>query len=405
MFEREPFRSCPACGCDAALEGLSAGGRALTRRCKRCRRVVRETLPALNKAVIYLDQFAISNVYKVSTGKLRESANSRAFWIALHEAVQRAYLLQQAVFPASNIHTDETMVAATMADELSLAHEMLSGDTEFHSVDEIVMTQVWAFAEAYADGRSAPELDFDVDAILHGERNSWLPELHITANMSFAQFAPAVRTGRDTAARDLQALAAHWAREKPSFASVLKRELNSMASANRGAVLSSTRRMQRAIETQDMLEMVEASHSTIMRQFQHLKSFFEKRGTPPDQSTAEVVRFWDWAENRHQPAHRISSYLFAGLARRTANGQKAPDRGTLNDIRAISTYGPYVDAMFIDRMFDALLGERPLSTDLTMKAHVFSIRTGESFLAYLDGLASRAGADVRRHAEEVYGIT
>ncbi|WP_287103985.1 hypothetical protein, partial [Brevundimonas sp.] len=127
MFERAPFRDCPACFAQSSLGVLSVGGSTLTRRCKRCRHAIREPLPPVDKAVIYLDQFAISNVYKVSTGTLRESATNRSFWIRLHDAVQRAYLLQQAVFPASNIHDDETLVAESIADGLSLAHDMLSG--------------------------------------------------------------------------------------------------------------------------------------------------------------------------------------------------------------------------------------------------------------------------------------
>lgn len=405
MFERAPFRKCPACSSDDGLGVLSVGCALLMRRCRRCRHTVREPLPPVNKTVVYLDQFAISNIYKVSTGTLRETAPSRDFWIELHATVQRAYLLQQVVFPASSIHDDETLVAAGMADGLALAHDMLSGETEFKRVEDIAMAQVWAFVEAYADGRPPPDLDFDVDGILNGERNAWIPELHISANMSFSQFAPETRAGRDTAAAEFQALAAHWAQEKPSFAAVLKSELNSMESANRGAVLASVQRMEKAIKAGDMLEMFESTESAMMRQFWALRAYFEKRGFAPEASTAEVLKFWGWVGNHQQPQHRISSYLFAGLARRIANNQRAPDKGMMNDIRAIATYGPYVDAMFVDKMCENLLREQPLARDLKMKAKFFSMRTGEAFLAYLDGLAAQATDEVRRYAEEAYGVT
>lgn len=319
--------------------------------------------------------------------------------------MQRAYLLQQVVFPASSIHDDETLVAAGLADGLALAHDMLSGETEFDRVEDIAMAQVWAFVEAYADGKPPPDLDFDVDGILDGERNAWIPDLHISANMSFSQFAPATRAGRDAAAAEFQALAAHWAQEKPSFATVLKRELNSMESANRGAVLASAQRIEKAIGNADMVEIFEGAESAIMRQFRALRAFFEKRGVAPEASTAEVLKFWGWAGNHHQPQHRISSYLFAGLARRIVNNQRAPDKGMMNDIQAISTYGPYVDAMFVDKMCENLLREQPLARDLKMKAKFFSMRTGEDFLAYLDGLAAQATDEVRRYAEEAYGVT
>ena len=139
-----------------------------------------------------------------------------------------------------------------------------------------------------------------------------------------------------------KALAAHWAQEKPSFATVLKRELSSMESANRGAVLALAQRMETAIENGDWLDMFEGVESAIMRQFRALRVFFEKRGVAPEESTAEVLKFWGWAGNHHQPQHRISSYLFAGLARRIANNQRTPDKGMMNDIRAISTYGPFI---------------------------------------------------------------
>ena len=39
----------------------------------------------------------------------------------------------------------------------------------------------------------------------------------------------------------------------------------------------------------------------------------------------------------------------------------------MNDVRTISTYAPYVDAMFVDNECAAFLAEKPLSTDLNSK--------------------------------------
>lgn len=389
MFEEPPFRLCPACFSKDGLGILSIGGSNLTRRCKLCRHTVREPLPPVDKAVIYLDQFAISNIYKVATGTLRQTATNRPFWTRLHDAVMRAYRLQQAIFPASDIHYNETVVATDIADGLSPAHEMLSGDTRFKRVEDIVCAQAWAFAEAYADGNPPPKLDFSVDNILAGERNAWIPRLHITTNMSFRQFAPGIRAGREAASRSFQALAAKWASEKPRFSAVLNNELNSLGGANRAALLA----------------WKEGAYCRVLRQILGLLAIFERRGMSQSQATVEVVKFWDWKGNHHQPEHRISSYLFAGLARRIGSGQRPPDRGTLNDVRAIATYGPYVDAMFIDKMFEVLLGEQPLANDLAMKAQFYSVRNGDAFIAYLDGLCARATDKVREYAEEVYGVT
>lgn len=106
------------------------------------------------------------------------------------------------------------------------------------------------------------------------------------------------------------------------------------------------------------------------------------------------------------PTHRISAYLFAGLSRRlvSAGQKKLPSKGMMNDIRAISTYGPYVDAMFIDKGCASLLSEEPLRSELRLKAEIFSSTSGQAFLQYLQRLDDETPANVRRHAREIYGI-
>jgi hypothetical protein len=142
-----------------------------------------------------------------------------------------------------------------------------------------------------------------------------------------------------------------------------------------------------------------------MREFNQLKQFFKEAGIAESKLASSVCDFWDWSENRNMPVHKISAYLFAGLARRLASGQKKlPSRGMMNDIRAISTYGPYVDAMFLDNECASPLSEEPLRREIKLKARIFSATSGEAFLEYLRGLEARTPNDVRRYAEEIYGI-
>jgi len=76
----------------------------------------------------------------------------------------------------------------------------------------------------------------------------------------------------------------------------------------------------------------------------------------------------------------------------------------MNDVRAISTYGPYVDAMFIDNGCASLLSEEPLRSEVKLKARVFSPTSGDAFLHYLEDLSEQTPADVRQYAEEIYGV-
>ena len=78
----------------------------------------------------------------------------------------------------------------------------------------------------------------------------------------------------------------------------------------------------------------------------------------------------------------------------------------MNDVRAISTYGPYVDAMFLDNECASLLAEEPLRSKVkgNLKAKIFSATSGDAFLKYLRELELRAPPEVKQYAEEIYGL-
>jgi hypothetical protein len=407
VFEHGPFRTCPSCQAVESFGILSVGGSSLNRRCKRCRFRCSEELPGVDKKVVYLDQLAVSEIFKTKSKTRRHGANNEAFWKDVEREANLAYLLQQVIFPASSIHRDETTVSP-FASELSLAHEMMSGDTSFQNIDEINMTQVLEFAQAYLEKRSPPTIAFNVDDILEGERNDWLPNMHITVNMDLSAFADQIRANRDATAAAFVPLMQSWIAEKPTFTAVLATELKSFGSANRSALLYAAEKATKAIENMerlDALEFFDGLSHPVMNQFKELKTYFERHGVHPNNSAAEVHKYWDWPANEHIPTHRNSAYLFAALARKLISGQKRlPSRGMFNDINAISTYGPYVDAMFLDNECAQLLSEQPLATDLKLKAKIFSTNSGDAFLDYLRELQNGASAEARAYAIEIYGL-
>ena len=118
-----------------------------------------------------------------------------------------------------------------------------------------------------------------------------------------------------------------------------------------------------------------------------------------------VFDFWHWERNREVPVHRVACHLWASLAARFAGTQKTASQGTSTDIKAISTYAPYVDAMFIDREFANILQERKdIVAKLPIKARIFSFSQPDEFLSYLDELAKGASDEVRADAARIYGV-
>ncbi|MCH8970226.1 MAG: hypothetical protein IIA66_14045 [Planctomycetes bacterium] len=122
------------------------------------------------------------------------------------------------------------------------------------------------------------------------------------------------------------------------------------------------------------------------------------------EATDAAIEYFKTADFSTVSYIRISSLLYAGLARRAASGQKrTPNRGMVNDIRMVSTVLPYCDAMFVDNEIRNLLSETAIHAELGFTTSVYSMRNMSEFFEYLDGILKTVSADHRRWLSEVYG--
>ena len=95
---------------------------------------------------------------------------------------------------------------------------------------------------------------------------------------------------------------------------------------------------------------------------------FREEGVSEQQIWATVCEYFSSSLLKHVPSIKISSMLYAALARKAVAGQRRPpNRGTANDIEAISFLSPFCDAMFVDRECHALLSDEPLRTEIKLR--------------------------------------
>lgn len=397
-WERGPFEKCPRC-LEQTFGLLGAGRNLITLRCTNCRYSRSEVLPEVEKACIYLDQFMFSTIFKIKAGG-QAPPGHRDFYDELDPLLRRVVLLQQAILPHSDLHSKETIV---FHDPRGLrdAYENIGGDASLHNSDEIEMNQVLAFARAFRDG-GEPLLTYTPDAILHGSRNDWLPDMRVSVNTDYSQFADGIRRTRDEGFAALSELVAAWTEEKPPFRELLRRE-SQFGQHRRIALRSVIQRMANADADGDGMDMLNAALAPVWREFRMLHDFL-RRDASEDVATWRVGTFWDWPRLHEMPFNRIFAYLFAAFGRRVTMGQRKFTRGLMTDFRAIAAYAPYVDAMFVDRECALLLGEGELRRELHYRARIYSYANKEDFLAYLRELEARATAEVRGYARRIYGI-
>lgn len=73
MWERKPFEDCPQCNQHVSLGVLSIVDNSFKKRCASCRYTRAVLLPALDKRVIYLDQFAFSELHKLRSRRREDT--------------------------------------------------------------------------------------------------------------------------------------------------------------------------------------------------------------------------------------------------------------------------------------------------------------------------------------------
>lgn len=398
-WERGPFEQCPRCH-EQTFGFLSVDRDLMTLRCAKCRYSHGEELPAVDKAVIYLDQFMFSAIFKIKGGGPAPDGN-QAFYDELIPLLRRVVLLQQAIFPHSNIHSSETIVFSD-PHGLRDAYEDIGGDVSLRDSFDIEMDQVFAFAQAFRDG-SDPLLTLNPDAVLEGSRNDWLPDMRISAHFEYSQLAKDLVRENKRKSNVLDEVVNSWKAEKPSFRVLLRREMQ-FGQRRRAALLACLQRMAFArVEGNDM-GMYNFMLEPVYTEFCRLSEFL-REGASDEVAIKRVGEFWDWPRLNEMPYHRISAYLVAAFGRRIAGRQRKYKDSLINDFQAIAAYAPYVDAMFIDRECAALLGEGDLRQQLCYRAKIYSHTNKDEFIAYLRELEARATAEVRSYAMRIYGIT
>jgi len=136
-----------------------------------------------------------------------------------------------------------------------------------------------------------------------------------------------------------------------------------------------------------------------------IHSAFRKAGIDDSDIWPKTIEYLTSPFLKNVPFIKISSMLYAALARKAAADRKMkpPNQGMVNDIEMISVLLPYCDAMFIDNECHTYLKEQPLRDAIYYGTKVFSQNSREQFLNYLDEIELRASREHIDKVKEVYG--
>jgi hypothetical protein len=407
-FIGEPYKRCPQCAQNTfGVLLLGSRGNGYGRECYRCGYSAGFQLPEINKKLIYLDQFFISNITKAldPDSKSHERAMKQPFWIEAYKRLDTLGQLNLALYPDSFFHTDESLLSGDPSYE-SLRHvyEHLSRGCTFYDHNTITRFQIHQQFDNYLAGSPEKPLELVPERVIHGDPHRWNERIRVSVNMKpYVGQLEAIRKERAGSYEGMKSVFTRWQSEKGrDFMDWVREEAYAFG---RATLLAHKAYLEKQMalpqkwadeylagkELDISLEDVFPPASSEL--VSDLMRAVHARGYTGEGAFRKMAEYLFSKHLIDIPTIHISSLLYAGLARKAASGQKeVPNIGTFTDVNAIASLLPYCDAIFLDNGMAALLRDQPIAGQVERYGtKIFSLNTKEEFLAYLDSI--RANAD------------
>ncbi|MHB1167511.1 MAG: hypothetical protein ACYC3E_01195 [Carboxydocellales bacterium] len=404
---RAPFWRCPNCGAEESFGVLMINDWNYIRRCRECWYDERYTLPPLKKKIIYIDQFAISNMMKILNRDTRanQAGSLDEFWLTLFKKLDRITKLQLAVCPDSTFHGDESVVSA-FYDPLKRMYELLSHGLTFYDPCTIKRFQIHEHASNWLQGKENEPPILDVEKVIHGQIDAWQSRLLITVNSQASSgIVEQIRQARDSVHETLARIFEDWrTQQTKSFLDWFQEESMAFGPGCLREYGQYLVKYSKVMAGQVELSMENLTASLPAELVTSVINVCEQLDIEESEIPTKVNQYFNSPTLKDVPFIKITSMLLAALARKAAAGRKKPpNRGMANDINVLAVLLPYCDAMLIDTECHALMSERPLSEELDYNTRLYSLRNKEELLKYLDDIEESASKEHLDRVFEVYG--
>ena len=374
------------------------------RRCIHCWFDESLPLPAVQKSIIYLDQFVLSNMMKELDPSKK---NADGFYRTLFEKLDRLSKLQLIVCPDSPIQDHESVVD-TRYEKIRTVFRQLSHGVGFHDPTTILHAQIMRAFDGWRNGQLC-DSHVTREFVFTQKPDVWQDRYRIEMNFTVPGLVQELKTNRGIITDHLHEVCHDWKNDENfSFKEAFENELagvgkaisqqHSRYLARYAAVLSGQAPLD------DEVCFPPPAATLVSRMSTQLSSAIPDAG---ERFTA-ICKFFGSDNFRGVSGARISALFWATIAREIHSG-RSPDRfpkaSMYNDIDAVAMYSPFCDAMFVDKEIAHLTKQGELREELGGRTRFFSLRQSEKtgFLDYLDGIERGASAEHLALVEEVYG--
>ena len=173
-----PYRECPECkkadsfGFYANSMQDNTDPKMYTQKCSVCGHRATYFLPPLDKKIIYLDQFALSEMLKSIDPSVPRRGTLNPIWRTLFNKLEQLSRKQLLVCPKSTYHNIESL-PTTFYSKFQTLIEYLSWHVSFHRPNSIKMRQVEKHARLWIQGEDDKEPAIEHCDAFRGRINYW----------------------------------------------------------------------------------------------------------------------------------------------------------------------------------------------------------------------------------------
>ena len=367
-----------------------------------------QALPSIPaRRLIYLDHHFYVRV-----------ADGDARYVALHDRLSSLVRLQAIACPISDLHGEENVLAEQREQREDIARRLSAG-VMLHASHTIQHGQAVVAAKAMLAGAAPTYETGPGNGLSQGTLTGW----YSGGAFAFLQPLPGlldeIRSNKRLSKEHLAAVAKRWQGEDPAtaFKGERARELQAQG-ATWLAQLDRhyTRFLQTMFEKGGSAAMqvgYDDAPFAVYLQTQLDRLFQQDPESGTSKSVVELIHprtrdFLTGDAIQTIPYSVIKSALWAGLARRyAADMTKAPDQGMATDVEYMSSFLPYVDAMYVDKRCWQLATSNPVRDSIAEAGHVgqlFSTLNFEEFEAYLDEIEATVDDERRGFVDLIYGV-
>lgn len=408
MFISPPYDECPKCKKpDSFGVSTSIGKDRYTKKCKECFHTESFRLPKLNKKIIYIDQFAISDMMKainISEGKTKKVND---VFLRLFSKLDSLVKAQLILCPDSEFHREESMLSNFKA--LKRMYEHLSNANTFYDPFTIKRFQISDGFKRWLKKRNTENKKFSVDSVLHGDRNEWQNRFLITVDFKIrVKEIDDYRNSRIKVNEKIIELFDEWKKEKKTFEQFYDKESSAYGPLLVRRYLDAMGKMLHAlinnieIPTEEYISLAMGESNTLITNLMHY--------LPEKQNEAEklkiIVPYLQSEEFKKLPFNVISSALWAAIEYQVSTGGRLnpPNVGMMNDIEMVSILLPYCDAILVDRDMYSILnfGKVKKITDI-YKTKVLSLSNKDDLFQFLENIKNKSSQNHFKLIEKVYG--